>query len=148
MRGNSQLLRSANSYVRELRTMKTPFILLFTNDNELKDLVAQALSDIGGVSHLACGVDEVLETVRGVPNLDCAIIDFEDGPHGMTLLRAINALCRYLPVIVVTRDDDSHVAPVAYTNGAAACLAKPVSAAQLVSTIRKLGLFEPELAAA
>ena len=148
MRGNSQLLRSANSYVRELRTMKTPFILLFTNDNELKDLVAQALSEIGGVSHLARDVDEVLETVRGVPNLDFAIIDFEDGPHGMTLLRAINALCRYLPVIVVTRDDDSHVAPVAYTNGAAACLVKPVSATGLVSTIRKLGLFEPELAAA
>ena len=148
MRGNSQLLRSANSYVRELRTMKTPFILLFTNDNELKDLVAQALSGIGGVSHLARDANEALETVRGAPSLDFAIVDFEHGSEGMTLLRAINARCRYLPVIVVTRDDDSHVAAVAYTNGAAACLAKPVSAAQLVSTIRKLGLFEPELAAA
>jgi len=146
MRGNSQLLRSANSYVRELRTMKTPFILLFTNDNELKDLVAQALSEIGGVSHLASDVNEALETVRCAPSLDFAIVDFEHGSEGLTLLRAINALCRYLPVIVVIRDDDSHVA--AYTNGAAACLAKPVSVAQLVSTIRKLGLFEPELAAA
>jgi len=146
MRGNSQLLRSANSYVRELRTMKTPFILLFTNDNELKDLVAQALSEIGGVSHLARAVNEALETVRCAPSLDFAIVDFEHGSEGLTLLRAINALCRYLPIIVVTRDDDSHVA--AYTNGAAACLAKPVSVAQLVSTIRKLGLFEPELAAA
>ena len=146
MRGNSQLLRSANSYVRELRTMKTPFILLFTNDNELKDLVAQALSEIGGVSHLASDVNEALETVRCAPSLDFAIVDFEHGSDGLTLLRAINALCRYLPVIVVIRDDDSHVA--AYTNGAAACLAKPVSVAQLVSTIRKLGLFEPELAAA
>ena len=146
MRGNSQLLRSANSYVRELRTMKTPFILLFTNDNELKDLVAQALSGIGGVTHLARDANEALETVRGAPSLDFAIVDFEHGSEGLTLLRAINALCRYLPVIVVIRDDDSHVA--AYTNGAAACLAKPVSVAQLVSTIRKLGLFEPELAAA
>ena len=126
--------------------MKTPFILLFTNDNELKDLVAQALSEIGGVSHLARDVNEALETVRCAPSLDFAIVDFEHGSEGLTLLRAINALCRYLPVIVVTRDDDSHVA--AYTNGAAACLAKPVSVAQLVSTIRKLGLFEPELAAA
>jgi len=84
--------------------------------------------------------------VRCAPSLDFAIVDFEHGSEGLTLLRAINALCRYLPIIVVTRDDDSHVA--AYTNGAAACLAKPVSVAQLVSTIRKLGLFEPELAAA
>ena len=126
--------------------MKTPFILLFTNDNELKDLVAQALSEIGGVSHLGRDVNEALETVRCAPSLDFAIVDFEHGSEGLTLLRAINALCRYLPVIVVIRDDDSHVA--AYTNGAAACLAKPVSVAQLVSTIRKLGLFEPELAAA
>jgi DNA-binding NtrC family response regulator len=148
MRRNSQLLRSAKSCVRELRTMKTPSILLFTNDNGLKDLVTQALSEIGGVSHLARDVSEALETVRGAPSLDFAIVDFEHGPDGMTLLRAINALCRYLPVIVVTRDDDSHVPAVAYTTGAAACLAKPVSAAQLVSTIRKLGLFEPELAAA
>ena len=146
MRGNSQLLRSANSYLRELRTMKTPFILLFTNDNELKDLVAQALSEIGGVSHLGRDVNEALETVCCAPSLDFAIVDFEHGSDGLTLLRAINALCRYLPVIVVIRDDDSHVA--AHTNGAAACLAKPVSAEQLVSTIRKLGLFEPELAAA
>lgn len=128
--------------------MKTPFILLFTNDNELKDLVAQALSEIGGVSHLARDVNEALETVCGAPSVDFAIVDFEHGSDSMTLLRAINALYRYLPVIVVTRDDDSHVATVAYANGAAACLAKPVSAAQLVCTIRKLGLFEPELAAA
>ena len=128
--------------------MKTPFILLFTNDNELKDLVAQALSEIGGVSHLASDVNEALETVRCAPSLDFAIVDFEHGSEGLTLLRAINALCRCLPVIVVTPNDDSHVAAVAYTNGAAACLAKPVSVAQLVSTIRKLGLFEPELAAA
>src|SRR6516225_4832001 len=105
MRGNSQLLRSANSYVRELRTMKTPFILLFTNDNELKDLVAQALSEIGGVSHLARDVNEALETVRCAPSLDFAIVDFEHGSEGLTLLRAINALCRYLHSALIARSN-------------------------------------------
>jgi DNA-binding NtrC family response regulator len=126
--------------------MKTPVILLLTKDNELEDLVAQLLSEIGGVSHLARDADEALEIVCRVPSLDFAIVDFEHGPHGMTLLRAINTVCRQLPVIVIIRHDESHVAAVAYTNGAAACLAKPLSATQLMSAIRELGRFEPELA--
>jgi CheY-like chemotaxis protein len=146
MGGNSQLLRSANLSVPEAGSVKTPVILLLTKDNELEDLVAQLLSEIGGVSHLARDADEALEIVCRVPSLDFAIVDFEHGPHGMTLLLAINTVCRQLPVIVIIRHDESHVAAVAYTNGAAACLAKPLSATQLVSAIRELGRFEPELA--
>jgi DNA-binding NtrC family response regulator len=148
MRGNSQLLRSANSYPPEAGNMKRAVIVLLTNDNGLEDLVAHALLEIGGVSHLARNPNEALDTVCGVPNLDLAIIDFEHGPHGMTLLRAINTVCRQLPVIVITRDDESHAATVACTCGAAACLAKPVSATQLVRVIRELGQFEPEPAPA
>jgi two-component system, NtrC family, phosphoglycerate transport system response regulator PgtA len=148
MRDNSQLLRSANSYAPETGSMKRPVILLLTNDNRLEDLVAHALLEIGGVSHLARNPNEALETVCGVPNLDLAIIDFEHGPHGMMLLRAINTVCRQLPVIVIAREDESHVAAMAYTNGAAACLAKPVSPTQLISAIRQLRRFEPELAPA
>jgi DNA-binding NtrC family response regulator len=64
----------------------------------------------------------------------------------MTLLRAINTISRQLPVIVITGDDESHVAALPYTNGAAACLTKPLSATQLASAIRELWRFEPELA--
>jgi DNA-binding NtrC family response regulator len=124
--------------------MKRPAILLLTNDNGLKDLVAEALSEIGGVSHITQNDDEALEIVCGVPNLDLAIVDFEHGPHGMTLLRAINTVSRQLPVIVITRDNESHVARLAYTNGAAACLTKPVSVRRLVSALRELGRVESE----
>jgi len=143
MRGNSQLSRSANPCVRETSGMKAPVILLLTNDNGLEELVAEALSEIGGVSHLVHDADEALEIVCGVPSLDLAIIDFEHGPQGVTLLRAINTVCRQLPVIAITRDN----ATLACTCGAAACLAKPVSVTRLMSTIRELGL-EPELAPA
>jgi DNA-binding NtrC family response regulator len=146
MRGNSQFLRSADWHVLETDSMKTPVILLLTNDSGLEDLVAQVLSKVGGVSHLARDAEKALEMVCGVPNLDLAVVDFEHGPHGMTLLRAINTVCRQLPVIVITRDDESHVAAVAYTSGAAACLPKPISATQLASAIRELGQFEPDLA--
>jgi CheY-like chemotaxis protein len=135
MRCNSQLLRSTNSFVYKARSMKTPVILLLTNDNELEDVVAQGLSEIGGVSHLTRDAGDALEIVCGVHDLDVAIIDFEHGPHGMTLLSAISTLREDLPVIVITRDDEQHVEELAYANGAMACFSKQAVATQLANTI-------------
>lgn len=52
MRGNSQLVQSVDLHLSEAENMNTSVIILLTNDNRLEDLVADALSDIGGVSHL------------------------------------------------------------------------------------------------
>ena len=104
--------------------MKTPVMLLLTNDNELEESVADALSEVGGISHLAHDAGDALETICGVDDLDLAIIDFEHGPHGMTLLSAISTLREDLPVIVITRDDEKHVEALAYANGATACFSK------------------------
>ena len=117
--------------------MKTTVMVLLTNDSELEDLVADALSAIGGVSHLTRDAGDALEIICGVHDLDLAVIDFEHGPHGMTLLSAIRMLRGDLPVIVITHDDEKHVEALAYTNGATACFSKPVSTTQLVATIRE-----------
>jgi CheY-like chemotaxis protein len=117
--------------------MKTTVMVLLTNDSELEDAVAEALLELGGVSHLTCDAGHALETVCGVQDLDLAVIDFEHGPHGMTLLSAISTLRGDLPVIVITHDDEKHVEALAYTNGATACFSKPVSTTQLVAAIRE-----------
>jgi len=117
--------------------MKTTVMLLLTNDSELEDAVAEALLELGGVSHLTRDPGDALETVCGVHDLDLAVIDFEHGPHGMTLLSAISMLREDLPIIVITHDDEKHVEALAYTNGATACFSKPVSTTQLVAAIRK-----------
>ena len=127
MRGNSQLLPSTNFFVDKTKTMKTPVMLLLTNDNELEALVADALSDVGAISHLTRDAGDALETICGVHDLDLAIIDFEHGPRGMTLLSAISTLREDLPVIVITRDDEEHVEELAYAN-----------ATRLPNTIREL----------
>src|SRR6478609_4912134 len=137
MRGNSQLLRSVNLRAAQNLSMKTTVMVLLTNDNELEDAVAEALLEVGGVSHLTSDASHALETVCGVPDLDLAIIDFEHGPHGMTLLSAIRMLRGDLPVIVITHDDEKHVEALAYTNGATACFLKPISTTQLVAAIRE-----------
>ncbi len=137
MRRNSQLLPSTNSLVDKTWSMKTPVMLLLTNDNELEELVADALSGIGGISHLTRDAGDALEIICGVNDLDLAIIDFEHGPHGMTLLSAISMLRGDLPVIVIAHDDEKHVEALAYTNGATACFSKPISTTQLVAAIRE-----------
>jgi CheY-like chemotaxis protein len=137
-RSNSQLLRSASPHVRRNLSMKIPVMLLLTNDSELEDSVAEALLQLGGVSHLSRHAGDALETVCGVHDLDLAVIDFEHGPHGMTLLGAINACREGLPVIAITREDDKRFEALAYANGATACFSKPVSATQLAVAIREL----------
>lgn len=144
LRGNSQLLRSANSYVREARYMKTPVVLLLTNENGLEHLVADALAEIGGVSHLTRDAGDALETICGMHDLDLAVIDFEHGPHGMTLLSAISTLREDLRVIAITRDDEEHVQELAYANGATACFSKQAVATQLANAIRELSKPRPE----
>jgi CheY-like chemotaxis protein len=119
-------------------------MLLLTRDNELEELVAHALSEIGGISHLTHDAGDALKTICGVNDLDLAIIDFEHGPHGMTLLSAITTLCEDLPVIVISRDDEEHVEALAYANGATACLSKQAVVAQLANTIRQLCTPKPE----
>ena len=118
--------------------MKTLIMLLLTNDNELEELVAHALSEIGAISHLTHDAGDALETICGVDDLDLAIIDFEHGAHGMTLLSAISTLRETLPRIVITHDDEEHVQALAYANGASACLSRQAVATQLAKTIRQL----------
>jgi CheY-like chemotaxis protein len=138
MRGNSQLLPSTNCFVEKSESMKTPVMLLLTKDNELEALVADALSEIGAMSHLTRDAGDALEIICGVNDLDLAIIDFEHGPHGMTLVNAISTLREDLPVIVITCDDEQHVEALAHANGATACLSKQAVATQLAKAIRQL----------
>lgn len=124
--------------------MKTQVILLLTNDNELEDFVAQALSEFGGISHLTGDAGEALEIICAVRDLDLAVIDFEHGPHGMTLLSVISTVRGKLPVIVITQDDEKHVEELAYANGATACFSKEAVATQLANAIHRLCNSTPE----
>jgi DNA-binding NtrC family response regulator len=131
----------------DLGHMKTTVMLLLTNDPGLEESVAQALVQIGGLSHLTRCERDALRIICTVgQDLNLAVIDFEQGPHGMTLLSAINSCCEHLPVIVITRDDEKHVEALAYANGATACLPKPVSAAQLADPMKQCRQPQHQLA--
>ena len=138
MRDISQLLRGVNSPVGEALLVKAPFIVLLTSDAALENVVADALVESGGVSHLACDAGEALQIVCGTGrDLDAAIIDFEHGPHGITLLEVMKACRENLPVIVITRDDQQHVQALACAKGAAACFSKPIVVRQLAQIFQQ-----------
>ena len=129
--------------------MNSRLVLLLTRDRNFERLLAEALLNNGAVVLIARNVGDALQIVcaRG-REFDFAVIDFDDGCHGMTLLSAINTCRPELPIIVVTSGDAYHPAALAYANGAAACLAKPISAAELGIVIRELGEPKLELEAA
>ena len=134
----SQLRRSTDSRQVKSRHMNAPVILLLTNDAGLEDCVAQALLEIGGVSHLTDNAGDALQIVCGLGHdLDVAVIDVEHGHHALTLLTAISASREHFPVIAITGHGDKYVQALAYANGAVACLPKPVSAAQIGEALKR-----------
>jgi DNA-binding NtrC family response regulator len=118
--------------------VKAPVIVLLTSDPSLENVVADALLATGGISHLARNAGDALKIVCGTGrDLDLAVIDFEHGPHGMTLLKAIDACRKDFPVIVITHEDKQHVELLAHANGAVACFSKPIAAEQLAAVFRR-----------
>jgi DNA-binding NtrC family response regulator len=118
--------------------MKAPVIVLLTSDAALENVVADALLETGGISHLARNAGDALKIVCGTGrDLDLAVIDFEHGPHGMTLLKAIDACRKDFPLVVIMHEDQRHVESLAHANGAVACFSKPVAAEQLVEVFQR-----------
>jgi DNA-binding NtrC family response regulator len=109
--------------------MKSPLILLFTRDRNFDQLVHEALFGTKAIVLIARSVADALQIVcqRG-RELDCALMDFDDGCRGMTLLSAVHTCYERLPIVVTTSEDAEDASFLAYTNGARTCLEKPLSA--------------------
>ena len=119
-------------------------ILLVSPDVRFHTLLSRALPAGGAIVHVARNAGEALRIVCELAEpLDLAVIDFDDGCHGMTLLSALHACQPDLAVIALISKNAYHAAAVGYANGAAACLANPISAAELRTVIETVG--EPKL---
>ena len=128
--------------------MKPRLILLLTRDPEFEEVLTQALRGDDTTVLVSHTIESALQTVcsRG-RELDIAVIDFADGCHGMTLLRAIKTCRADLPIIVVTSSDLYHAAALAYANDVKGCLAKPVTGAELKLVLEELRTLKPLLTA-
>jgi DNA-binding NtrC family response regulator len=135
-----------SSAAAETRATATQLVLLLTCDRTLEKSLSEALHN--PVILISRDIDEALQIMAAHSDeLSLVVIDFDDGCHGMTLLSAIKNCLEKLPVIVATSSDTYHAAAVAYANGAAACLAKPITTAELKVVIRQLRQAKLELTA-
>jgi DNA-binding NarL/FixJ family response regulator len=67
--------------------------------------------------------------------LDFALMDFDNGCRGRTLLSAVHTCYERLPIVVTTSEDEACACSLAYANGARVCLKKPLSAAGFAQAI-------------
>ena len=67
--------------------------------------------------------------------MDFAILDFNDGCGGMTLVSSVHTCHECLRILVTTSKDSEHASFLAYANGARSCLKKPLSAAGFAKAI-------------
>lgn len=116
--------------------MKQRFGLLFTRDADFARSAREALLGTGAIALLAQDVSHALQIVcqRGW-ELDFALMDFDGGCRGMTLLSAVHTCHQHLPILVTTSNDTEHATAVAYANGARACFNKPLRGATLAKAI-------------
>lgn len=120
--------------------VKSHFALLLTRDVELEHESAIAAAASGGRLMLARTAGEALQSVcEHGREIDLVVIDFDNGTRGMMLLSALNMLRDQPPIVALTSTARDHSAVLAYVDGAACCLSKPMNAVELEMVIRLLG---------
>lgn len=127
--------------------MNIRLALLLTHDAGFEKIATDALEDTGGKVLIRHDVDHALEVgCSRASQFDVAIIDRSDC-HAITLLSALKTCRHDLPVIVITSNPTCHCAALAYANGAAACLTRPITAHDLKVVLAQLCEPKLELAA-
>ncbi|HEV3410381.1 MAG TPA: response regulator [Chthoniobacterales bacterium] len=126
--------------------MNPSLVLLFTRDPVIDRQFAELLSGTGAGVITARDVAGVIQILhQHGRELDLAVLDFDHGTRGMTLLSAIHSWRGELPMIVLTASDSEHASAIAYAHGARACLQKPIATGKLRAV---LSLPGTQLAAA
>lgn len=116
--------------------MKANALLISKETSDANPVIAQALARAGFFSLRVRDAKRAFELFRdGLPEVDLVIIDVDPGIHSMAILEAITARESAPPVIVVTGFEQFEMAPIARRHGAAACIAKPFTAAELLARI-------------
>ena len=89
--------------------MKPRLILLFTPDRTFDQSVRQAFLGTSAIALIARNVADALQIVcqRG-RELDFALLDFDGGCRGMTLLSAVDTCFEQLPILVTTSRHAEH----------------------------------------
>jgi DNA-binding NtrC family response regulator len=115
--------------------MKANALLIAKETSDSNAAIAEATARAGLVLLKATDAKRAFEVLRGAEEIDLAIIDIDPGIHSMALLETITSHETAVPVIVVIGFEHSDEMPIARRHGAATCIAKPFTAAELTARI-------------
>lgn len=116
--------------------MKANVLLISNGSADSNGVIADAAAQTGrGLRHVKSSGEAFARLRSGLTDTDVVIIDLDPGIHGIAILEAIGNCEGVPPVIVVTGLEEADMTLVAYRHGAAACIGKPLSAAELASVI-------------
>jgi DNA-binding response OmpR family regulator len=116
--------------------MNARLILLLTLDPTVEDAITKAPLQPTESVCIARTVSDALRIVSGNGGeLELVVIDFDHGPHGMTLISAIKTCRNRLPILALTPPGDDHAKILARAAGATQCVAKPVSGEQMAKAM-------------
>jgi DNA-binding NtrC family response regulator len=116
--------------------MKANALLISKETADSNAIVAEAAARTDLFLLKATDAKRAFELLRtGLTEIDLVFIDVDPGIHSMAILEAITARESAPPVIVVTGFEQFEMAPIARRHGAAACIAKPFTADELVERI-------------
>ena len=116
--------------------MKANALLISKERSDSNATIAEAVARAGLRLLKVTDAKRAFELLRsGLTDIDLVILDVDPGIHGMAILEAITARDTAPPVIVVTGFEQFEMAPIARRHGAAACIAKPFTAAELIARI-------------
>lgn len=118
------------------RVMKRNALLISKETSEWNATIAEAAKRAGLLLLKTTDARRAFALLRsGLQYIVLVIIDVDPGIHSMAILEAISASETAPPVIVVTGFEESDMAPIARRHGAAACIAKPFTATELMARI-------------
>jgi DNA-binding NtrC family response regulator len=130
-------------------SMHAQFVLLFTRDTTVARQLATALDREGATLLTAEGLSDVIQILHHHGRaLDLAVLDFDHGARGITLLAAIHSWREELPIVVLTGSDAAHTGALAYAHGARSCLQKPFATEELADLLTTLRSPSAHLVAA
>ena len=129
--------------------MKPRLVLLYTRDRKFDRVLKEGLWGMRAVVLIARNLEALRKIVfrRGC-ELDLAILDFNQGFRGMTVLKALKGCYDNLPTLAVSSEGECRTGVLAFATGARVCLSKPFSSAILAKAIATLCPTQTRLAVA
>ncbi len=112
-----------------------PAVLIVDDEEAIRDLICEELTEAGYICDIASNVDEAL-TKLGTNNFDLALLDIKlPGMSGMDLLKMIGELYQMIKIIMMTGVNDLDTAVEAMKLGASDYIVKPFTLDKLIASI-------------